>query len=82
MDTASSLLSLTFSIQKPCAVAPGSRTQAQYIYYSLSGWGCRDSKLGFQIWGEARPGYMNCRGFFGLLFSSLSGLFIPRVLDT
>ena len=28
------------------------------------------------------PGSLNCRGFFGLLFSSLFGLFIPRVLDT
>ena len=26
--------------------------------------------------------HVNCRGFFGLLFSSLFGLFIPRVLDT
>ena len=60
MDRASLLLSLTFSIQKPCAVAPGSRTPAQHIYYSLSGWGCRDSKLGFWIWGEARPGYRSC----------------------
>ena|GEM_PF-4164828 len=60
MNTASLLLSLTFSIQKPCAVAPGSRTQAQYIYYSLSGWGCRDSKLGFRFWGEARPGHRSC----------------------
>ena len=25
---------------------------------------------------------MNCRGFFGLLFSYPFGLFIPRVLDT
>ena len=27
-------------------------------------------------------GFLNCRGFFGLLFSYPFGLFIPRVLDT
>ena len=26
--------------------------------------------------------FLNCRGFFGLLFSYPFGLFIPRVLDT
>jgi len=28
------------------------------------------------------PAPVNCRGFFGLLFSYPFGLFIPRVLDT
>ena len=60
MDRASLLLSLTFSIQKPCAVVLETGTPAQHIYYSLSGWGCKGSKLGFWIWGEARPGHSSC----------------------
>ena len=41
-------------------VALETGTPAQHIYYSLSGWGCRDSKLGFWIWGETRPGHRSC----------------------
>ena len=44
--------------------------------------GCISSKLGFCLMCPVAPGGMNCRGFFGLLFSYPFGLFIPRVLDT
>ena len=40
------------------------------------------SKLGFYLVSLVGLGRMNCRGFFGLLFSYPFGLFIPRVLDT
>ena len=46
----------------------------------LAGWRC--PKLGFWFVVGVFPGLMNCRGFFGLLFSYPFGLFIPRVLDT
>ena len=40
---------------------------------------CTCSKLYFL---DSVPSWVNCRGFFGLLFSYPFGLFIPRVLDT
>jgi len=40
------------------------------------------AKLGFPFSANTPPAQMNCRGFFGLLFSYPFGLFIPRVLDT
>ena len=44
---------------------------------------CRkSSKLGFRVAASRLRKTMNCRGFFGLLFSYPFGLFIPRVLDT
>lgn len=42
----------------------------------------RSSKLGFLLVASRLRRTMNCRGFFGLLFSYPFGLFIPRVLDT
>ena len=54
----------------------------------LLGWsaaaigGSRFDKHGFVLIGVLIPGDVNCRGFFGLLFSYPFGLFIPRVLDT
>ena len=55
-NAASSLLSLTFSIQKLHAVVLETGTSAQHTYYSLSRHGCKGSKLGFRIWVGARPG--------------------------
>ena len=43
---------------------------------------CTCSKHGLSLAGMSAPGDLNCRGFFGLLFSYPFGLFIPRVLDT
>ena len=42
------------------------------------------AKLGFPFSANTPPAQtgVNCRGFFGLLFSYPFGLFIPRVLDT
>ena len=44
--------------------------------------GIGSAELEFWFGPLSAPGHMNCRGFFGLLFSYPFGLFIPRVLDT
>ena len=44
--------------------------------------GIRFPELEFWFGALSAPSRMNCRGFFGLLFSYPFGLFIPRVLDT
>ena len=49
------------------------------LYYKAS---CTSAELEFQVAGVHTSRSMNCRGFFGLLFSYPFGLFIPRVLDT
>ena len=40
------------------------------------------AKRGFWLGARMKSVGVNCRGFFGLLFSYPFGLFIPRVLDT
>ena len=64
------------------------RTFAALVWWApfgledLGGWGSGLDKHGFPLAGAPAPGGLNCRGFFGLLFSYPFGLFIPRVLDT